>query len=616
MKRLIHSGSGLLLIAVAFLAFTGLASWSFTDSRLDLTEQKLYSLSDGSRTILDGLSELDEPLQLYFFYSDKGSKDLVALRTYAKRVEELLQVYQRAAHGKLELHIVDPEPFSAQEDQAVAFGLQAVPLNQSGDQLYFGLAGTRGADNIQVIPFFVMDQEALLEYQISRLLQSLATPERPVIGVLSGLALNGGFDMQSRQPTLPWRVLEEVRQQFQIESLQAGVDQIPAQVSVLLLVHPKQLPEQTLYAIDQFVLRGGKLLVFVDPLSEVDTGAGMAGDMTTEPAGQSSDLQPLFAAWGMRLVPDRVLGDGAYAMAVGMGQGQPAVRHAAWLSLPKAALDQQDVSTAGLDRITLASAGLLEPLPGAQTQFVPLLHSSRYAMPFATERVATLSNPQELLRELQPTGQRYTLAARISGPAQSAYPNGIEGRKDGLKSAENIQVIAVADTDLLSDRLWVQMQDFFGERLPQPWADNGSWVINALDNLAGSDALISVRSRGRSSRPFEVVDSLQRGAETEFREKEQVLQTRLAATEAQLLALQQPQDPSTTQQLPAAQQAAMQQFLQDKRAIRRELRDVRYQLNTDIDELGRRLKFVNIALVPLLLTLGVLALWFWRRRKA
>lgn len=616
MKRLIHSGTALVLIAVAFLAFTGLASWSFTDSRLDLTEQKLYTLSDGSRRILNGLSEQEEPLQLYFFYSSTASKDLVTLRNYAKRVEELLQAYQRAAHGKIRLQIIDPAPFSAQEDQAAAFGLQAVPLNQGGDQLYFGLAGTRGADNTQVIPFFTLDEEELLEYQISRLLQSLATPEQPVVGVLSGLALHGGFDMQSRQPTPPWRVLEEIRQQFQIESLQAGVDLIPAQVSVLLLVHPKNLPEQTLYAIDQFVLRGGKLLVFVDPFSEVDTGASTGMNMGAEPIGQASDLQPLFAAWGLRLVPDQVLGDSAYAMTVGMGQGQPAVRHAAWLNLPTAALNQQDVSTAGLQSITVASAGLLEPLPGAQTQFVPLLQSSTSAMPFAAERMAALSNPQQLLSELQPTGQRYTLAARISGPAQSAYPNGIEGRKDGLTSAKNIQVIAVADTDMLSDRLWVQMQDFFGERLPQPWADNGSWVINALDNLTGSDALISVRSRGRFSRPFEVVERLQRDAEAEFREKEQVLQARLAATEEQLLALQQPQDPSTTQDLTREQQAAMQQFLKDKLAIRRELRDVRYQLDADIDALGRRLKFINIALVPLLLTLGVLALWFWRRRKA
>ena len=608
MKRLIHSGAGLLVIALAFLAFNILSGLSFTDSRLDLTEQKLYTLSDGTRKVL---AELDKPVELHFFYSDKGSKDLVMLRNYAKRVEELLKAYQRAADGKISLHVVDPEPFSEEEDKAAAFGLQAVPLNQSGDQVYFGLAGSSGADNTQVIPFFALDQEEFLEYEISRLIQGLAKPERPVVGVLSGLQLNGGFDMQTRQPTAPWMVLEEIRQQFQIESLQANVDQIPDKVSVLLLVHPKQLAEQTLYAIDQFVLRGGKLLVFVDPFSEADTGMGMPG----EPVEQSSDLTPLFKAWGLRLVPDQVLGDGAYAMAVGMGQGQRPVRHAAWLSLPKASLDQDDVSTAGLESITVATAGLLEPLEGAKTRFVPLIQSSQYAMPFDAKRFAALDNPESLIRELQPTGERYTLAARISGPVQSAFPDGIEGRKDGLKAADNINVIAVADTDLLTDRLWVQVQDFFGQRVPQPWADNGAFAINALDNLAGSDALISVRSRGRFNRPFEVVERLQRDAEVQFREKEDALQKRLAATEEQLAALQQNPDPSKTQELTPEQQATVQQFLREKVAIRRELRDVRFQLNADIEALGRTLKFLNIALVPLLLTLGVLALWLWRRRK-
>lgn len=217
-----------------------------------------------------------------------------------------------------------------------------------------------------------------------------------------------------------------------------------------------------------------------------------------------------------------------------------------------------------------------------------------------------------LLRELEPTGERYTLAARIQGPAQSAYPDGIEGRTDGLKKAAHINVIAVADTDLLADRMWVQVQDFFGQRLPQPWADNGTFVVNALDNLAGTDALISIRSRGRFARPFVVVEELQRQAENRFRETENVLQQRLAATEAKLSELQSP-DPGQALELSAEQEAALHNFMQEKLSIRKELREVRYQLNADIEALGRTLKFVNIALIPLLLTLGVLLAWLWRR---
>ncbi|MEX6501161.1 GldG family protein [Pseudomonas zhanjiangensis] len=609
MKKLMYSSAGLVLIALAFLAFNLLAGLGLTRAQLDLTEQQLYTISQGTEQILD---ELKAPIELSFFYSDSTAKDLPALRNYARRVEEMLKAYQREADGKITLRVIDPQPFSEEEDQAAEFGLQGIPLQQGGDKIYFGLAGKNAQGDTQVIPFFALDQEEFLEYELSRLVQSLAKPERPVVGVLSGLQINGGFDMMARQPTPPWMVMEEIRQLFQIERLKADVDLIPEKVSVLLLVHPKNLPQQTLYAIDQFVLRGGKLLAFVDPLSEADNQADMPGEMALD---KSSNLEPLFKAWGLRMRPDQVLGDGSYAMSVSMGQDRRAVRHAAWLSLPKNALDQDDISTAGLENLTVAAAGILEPLEGAKTRFIPLIQSSEYAMPFDVKRFGMLQNPEELIRDLEPTGERYSIAARISGPAVSAYPDGIEGRKDGLKQADSINVIVVADTDLLTDRMWVQVQDFFGQRIPQPWADNAAFAINALDNLAGSDALISVRSRGRFSRPFEVVEALQREAETRFREKEQALQARLADTEQKLAALQQSDDPNKALELTPEQQAAVRQFLDEKLKIRKELREVRYQLNADIEALGRTLKFVNIALVPLLLTLAVLALWLWRRRR-
>ena len=271
--------------------------------------------------------------------------------------------------------------------------------------------------------------------------------------------------------------------------------------------------------------------------------------------------------------------------------------------------------TAGLESLTLATAGILEPTADASTRFMPLLQSSAYAMPLDAARFDNLSNPETLFRELKPSGDRYTLAARLSGPARTAYPQGIEGIKDGLQVADSINVIVVADTDLLSDRMWVQVQDFFGQRLPQPWADNASFTINALDNLSGSDALISVRSRGRFSRPFEVVTALQREAESSFRIKEEELQQRLAETDQKLAELQTNEDPEKTLELTPEQQATVQQFLQEKVRLRKELRDVRFQLNADIDQLGRTLKLLNIVLVPALLTVLVLGFWWWRRRR-
>ena len=609
MKRVMYSGAGLLLIALAFLLFNAFSGLVFTHARLDLTEQKLYTISEGTKTILEGL---DKPIELDFFYSDEATKGLVALRNYARRVEELLRAYERESGGKLKLHVVDPEPFSEEEDRAAELGLQAVPLNQGGDKVYFGLAATNADGRTQSIPFFALDQEEFLEFELSRLVQSLASPQMPVVGVLSDLPITGGFDMRTQQATPPWTVLEQIRQLFHIESLERNVDMIPANVSVLMLVHPKALPEPTLYAIDQFVMRGGKLLVFLDPYSEADPGMGF---MPGEPGdGKGSNLTPLLKAWGVHMAPDQVVLDAANAMSVGVGEERRPVRHPGWLSLPQQTMDTDDVTTASLESLTMATAGFLEPLENATTRFTPLIQSSTYAMPIEAQRFATLENPEVLLRDLEPTGERYTLVARIQGPARSAYPDGIEGRKDGLKDSASINVIAVADTDLLADRMWVQVQDFFGQRMPQPWADNGTFVVNALDNLSGTDALISVRSRGRFARPFVVVEELQRQAENRFREKEEALQQRLAATEAQLAELQGPNADGAIE-LTAEQQAALQRYMQEKLRIRKELREVRYQLNADIDALGRLLKFFNIALVPLVLTLGVLLTCLWRRRR-
>ncbi|MDY0207031.1 MAG: Gldg family protein [Pseudomonas sp.] len=607
MRRLMYSSVGLALIAVAFVGFNMLSNSLFKNIQLDFTEQRLYTLSDGTKQLL---SELQEPISLQYFYSNKATRDVPMLRNYAQRVEELLQSYERMADGKLQLEVIDPEAFSEDEDRAAALGLQAVPLEQDGAQLYFGVAATNQQGDTQVIPFFALDQEELLEYELSRLISSVAQTERPVIGLLSALPLNGGFDMQAGQPLPSWTILEDIRQQFQLESLNADIDLIPAHVSTLLLVHPKNLSEATQYAIDQFVLGGGKLLAFVDPYSEADTGMNASGEMATD---KSSDLPELFKAWGVRMLPGQVLGDGAYAMSVGVGPQQRAVRHPGWLTLPKKALDSSDVLTSQLDTLNVATAGILEPLEGAKTQFTPLLHSSEYAMPFSAQRFAMLQNPEELLAELEPTGERYVLAARISGPAQTAFAQGIEGREQGLRSADNINVIIVADSDMLSDRMWVNVQDFFGQRLPQPFADNGSFTINALDNLSGSDALISIRSRGNFNRPFTMLDDLQRSAQERFQKKEQELQGRLAATEEKLFELQQATDPAQDLELTAEQQATMQQFLQEKLQVRKELREVRYQLNNEIESLGTTLKFFNIGVMPILLTFMLVMLSLSRR---
>ena len=614
MKRLMYSGTGLLLLLLAFIAFNISTGTLLPGARLDLTEQKLYTISDGTRQIL---RDLDEPVTLYFFFSQRASKDLVVLRNYARRVEEMLREYERVADGKLQLHIIDPQPFSEAEDRAAEFGLQAVPLRQTGEQLYFGLAGTNELAQREIIPFFALEQEGLLEYELSRLINSLAQLEKPQIGLISGLPLAGGMNPMTGQPSAPWVAYEQLQQVFSVQELDADLDAIPDEVDVLLLVHPKILSEATLFAIDQFVLGGGKLLAFIDPLAEADQS--MEAMMDGMADGKASDLTPLLQTWGVQYDPEQVVLDARLGMSVSRGQGQLPARHIGWLEVEKQFMSEDDTVTAPLQLLTVATAGALQPMAGASTEFLPLLSSSAHSALTPSSRFGNLQDPEALLNGFKADDQLYHFAARLQGPASTAYPQGLEGRQPSLTEAANINVMLIADTDLLTDRMWVQVQDFFGQRIPQPWADNGGLLINALDNLSGSEALISVRSRGDFSRPFTVVEELQRQAESRYRASERRLQEQLEQTEQRLLELQQGQDPAQLTELSSEQEAAIQRFLDEKLTIRKQLRDVRYELNADIERLGTQLKVLNIVAVPALLTLGVLLWWLagrLRRRSA
>ncbi len=610
MKRLMYSGTGLLVLLLAFIAFNMASGVLLPGARLDLTEQKLFTISDGTRDILE---ELDEPITLYFFFSDRASKDMVVLRNYARRVEEMLREYERVADGKLKLQIIDPQPFSEAEDRAAEFGLQAVPLTQNGDQLYFGLAGTNELAQREIIPFFALEQEGLLEYELSRLINSLAQPEKPQIGLISGLPMAGGMNPMTGQPGAPWVAFEQMQQMFSVQELEADIDTVPEEIDVLLLVHPKTLSEAALLAIDQFVLRGGKLLAFIDPLAEADQS--MEAMMEGMADAKASDLGPLLKAWGVGYNPEQVVLDARLGMSVSRGQGQRPARHIGWLEIEPEFMSRDDTVTAPLQLLTIGTAGALQPLEGASTHFLPLLSSSANSALVPSSRFSRMQDPEVLLNGFQADDQVYHFAARLQGPASTAFPNGLEGHEVALTEADNINVLLIADTDLLTDRMWVQVQDFFGQRIPQPWADNGGLLINALDNLSGSEALISVRSRGDFSRPFTVVEDLQRKAERRYRASEQRLQQQLEQTEQRLRELQQGQDPSQLTELSAEQEQAIQGFLDEKLAIRKQLRDVRYELNADIERLGNLLKIINIALVPALLTLGVLLWWLVGRAR-
>ena len=608
MKKKYYSGLGLCLLALGFLMFTLLNNVLFGGWRLDLTGNNLYTLSDGSREILESI---DEPVNLYFFFSEKSSEDLTSLRVYATRVREMLEEYELAANGKINLSVVDPEPFSEAEDQAAEFGLQGIPVSTAGEELYFGLAATNALDDQEVIPFFQPDKEEFLEYEISKLIQSLSVVEKPVVGVLSSLEVQGNMNMQTYQMTPPWMVVDQLMQLFSVQTINPE-GTIPAEIDILLLIHPKQLSEAMLFSIDQFVMGGGRLLAFIDPLAETDRPVRANPMMPAPPSIQVSTLNQLTEAWGVTMRSDVILGDSQTALAVGGADGTP-VRHLAILGMEGDNFSRDDIVTSSLENINLSTAGILDVAEDASVQVEPLISSSTFAMPMEALQFQFLSDPNDLKQGFKPTGESYLVAARLSGSAPSAFPEGLEESEGTvLTETDNLNVILVADTDILSDRMWVQVQEFFGQRIASPWANNGDMVINALDNLSGGASLISIRSRGRFSRPFDVVQDLRREAEASYLEKANDLQARLTETEQKLSDLQSSQSENNLLVLTPEQEEALVQFQQEKVEIRRQLREVRHQLDSDIEVLGSTLKFLNIALIPILMTLILLVVNYIR----
>ncbi|HJS22600.1 MAG TPA: Gldg family protein [Steroidobacteraceae bacterium] len=621
-----HRGSGALTLAVLAVLFIGLiilSNYGLRGLRVDLTENRLYTLSPGTRHIIEGLGE---PINLYFYFSRQTAGERAAdIKTYGDRVREVLEEMAARSRGKIRLQTIDPEPFSEDEDRAAEFGLRAIPTGTAGESFYFGLAGTNSTDGRATIELFNPRQEQFLEYDVAKLIVDLARPKKPVIGVLSTLPMGSDFNPMTGQASEPWAVVSQLEQLFTVRTLDTEVAAIDADVDVLLLVHPKALSPATLFAIDQFVLRGGRALIFVDPQSEADTAGQQPGNpFGAMGANRSSTLEPLFKAWGVEFNPREVVGDQQHALMLGGRTGEPQ-RHLAFLGFDHSNLDEKDVITAALDSVNVATGGRFKRAENSPLTFEPLVQSSELSGLIPVERLAMLMEPQTLLEGFQPTGERYVIAVRATGKVKSAYPDGKPAGEAGAapnpapalkESAQPINLVLVADTDVLTDMMWVQRENFFGQRFAQAFANNGDLVMNAVDNLTGNSDLISIRGRATFVRPFERVEALRRDAEARFRSKERELEEELRATEQKLTALQTNRNDQSSLILTPEQEQELERFQQQKAGIRKDLREVRHGLDRDIKRLGTVLDVINIALVPLLLTIFGLAAFVWRRRRA
>jgi len=616
-KKLLTFGA-LAVLAVLFVAVILVSNTLFRGARLDLTQNHLYTLSQGTKNIL---STIEEPVNLTLYFSDKAaaesaSPDAAALRNYAPRVREMLAEMAARAGGRLRVTTIDPLPFSEDEDRATTLGLQALPWGQGGANLFLGIVGTNSTNGKSVMPIADPRKETFLEYDVAKMIHELSMAKKPAVGLISGLQMGAGFDAQTRQMRQPWAIQSQLEQLFEVRTLTpAAVKTIDKDISVLVVVQPKNLPDEAQYAIDQFVLRGGHLLVFVDPLAEADdSGADPNNPQAAMLADRSSDLPKLFKAWGVEFDPKKIVLDREHALQITTPQGQP-VRHAAILGFTQRDLNPTDITTAQLQSINVSTAGYFQLVKDSKNKLTPLIQTSTDAMTAPSDRVKFLSDPSQLLVDYKPDGtQPFVVAARLEGKFATAFPE----RKDAghlTESQADGEIILVADTDILSNRLWVQVQPFFGQQVMNAFANNGDFTVNAVDNLGGSSDLISIRGRATSQRPFTTVDDMRRAAEESFRGKERELQQRLSDTEHKLTELQSGKSKENEMILSPEQKAELQKFQDQKVAIRKELRAVRRSLDDRIEALGTRLKLLNIGLMPLLITLFALGFVWWKRQR-
>ncbi|UGB37373.1 GldG family protein [Frateuria soli] len=600
--------AALVVLTLAFVGITLASSRWLQAARVDLTADHLYTLTPGTQHIID---ELHRPLKLTLYFSEHATRDLPKLRSYEQRVREMLQEMVARSHGRIRLAVIDPVPYSDDEASAEGGGLTPINGGSNGERVFFGLVGNTvpgsegGEERSLSIPFFDPARETFLEYDIAKLLYELDQPSKPHIGLISSLPLGGNPAIG--EP--PWAVVQQLEQLFEVRTLDADtLTRVGDDIQVLLLVHPKRLPDAAVYALDQYVLRGGHLVVFVDPDAELDTTPYVDSNGLTD--DHNSDLPRLFAAWGVVFDARSVVLDRSRALQIELAGTN--LNHPAMLGLGPQELNHKDVVTASLQRINVSTAGSFDLAPTAQTRLLPLVQSSAEAEKVPAQRVLeAVSDPTLLLQGYQPDNQHYVIAARLRGTFRSAFPQRAGTPGHLAESGPDSEVVLVADTDILSDRLWVEMQSFLGQPMLSAFANNGDFVTNLADNLSGSSSLLSIRGRSASQRPFTRVRALQAAADQKFLVKKQELERELAETRLRLDELQ-PSKGARSNAASAQQKSEIEQFQQRRLAINKELRDVQHQLNAEIDALGLRLKVINIVLVPALVILIGL-LYGWRR---
>ena len=565
-----RAGMTLLVISLLFLAFNLVWAPKLPTVRWDFSEEKIHTLSPAAQQLL---LSLESPLDLYYFNTLNAPQKSQALERYGRRVEDVLKAFEKAANGLINLHIINPAPFSEDAYKARLFGLDDT-------QGFLGLIGTRTGQGAQRIEAFRPEHESLLEYEISHLIYKLGQPERATIGLLSGLALDKSASA----------LLALMREQFNVVELAANIAQVPSSIATLIVVQPHALPERALYAIEQSVLKGTQLMMFLDPVSEMGADAVPA----------NARMEGLLNAWGIQMPADKLLVDNLYASSATPGPGMPRVLHPARLHLPSQAMTPTDVSAWGLDAVMVSSSGALSLAPKSRSLLTPLLLSSRQSALLDAKRFGSATTFDSLIDETATSGQRHVIAARVEGPAYSAFPDGLKGQPPGLQKAELIQMVVVADTDLLADTV------------SHARNGNAQFVLNTLDNLAAPEALQRIRSRVMRQ-PLHRLEHMRDEAAQAYRKNSLELKRRLEQTEQAWREL----NPAHTRLITQAVDTNTQLQVLNKERLQLpiELHTLKAQAYAPVQRFERQLKGLMVVPLPLLLCLIAGLLFLYQRKR-
>ena len=604
---------GLAVLAM-ILVIVGAANYilSALSARVDLTAEQLYTLSPGSKAVL---AKLDQKVTLKFFFSESAKDMPSSLKTYAEQVRDLLGEYERAGNGNVVIETYDPKQDSDEEEWAVKYGVEPQQANPFGAPIYFGLVVTCGTQE-QTIPGFDPRMESTLENEITRHITRVAWPERPVVGVLSaipgvlGEQMNPMMMQMRRRPSPGWVAFSELKKDYDLREIAKDAESIDSDVKALVVIHPKDLSEKTLFAIDQFVIKGGRLIACVDPFSFKDFEASSQQQqnpmMQMGGQGGPSTLGKLFEKWGISFDTSKCVADDKAAVQM-RGRNGAVVTDATVLELGKANI-AKDVLTAGISQLIIPYAGALEFTPSEGLEFTPILTSSTNNACLVDASMLQMG-PEAIRGQIKPDGVRRTLAGRLTGTFKTAFPKGPDWKEGSTNAVPTVVesgkgfVFLFADADFLSNEACVEMVNtLFGQQAVLR-GDNLSLFSNIIEQFAGPEELIGLRSRGPSDRPFEVVRNLRAEAEKKFRAKAEELQAKLNETSKKLNELLQGKRGTDRQLVSQELESAIGEARREKAKTQKELKNVRKELNADIENLGFRLKVVNICLVPLLVIL-------------